>query len=486
MINKLRNFLINYKTIPIEVKASISYTLCSVVQNCISFLTLPVFTRVLSESQYGQYSVYQSWLSIIIIFSTLNLQYGSFNTAMIKFEDDQDRYISSIQGVCTSLTLGLFIIYLLAMDYWNNLLSMPTILIITMFIEMLSTTVIAFWTNKKRFEYKYKPMIFVTLLIAILSPAVGLVAVLSVSEKGIAKIMSNALVYACIAVVIYIYHLYKGHAFFDKKYWVYALKFNLPLIPYYLSQTIFNQSDKIMIQKLVSVDKAGIYSLAYQVSIVINFVINAINSSFVPWLYRKIKIQEFTSIKKVTNVLFVFIAAILIMVILCGPEMVIILGGNKYKEAIWIIPPVTCSLLFLFLSQLSINVMFYYEDTTSLIKGSVLSAVLNILLNFICIPVFGYIAAGYTTLVAYVVFWLSNLYYMQKTCSIRIEHYSSNCLFDYVFLKKFVVLYTVLCVFLTISYLNVVFRIILVVILLAISWKYRNILVYNLKLIKSK
>lgn len=485
MINKIRNFILNYKNIPVEVKASICYTICSIIQNCIAFLTLPIFTRVLSESQYGQYSIYRSWISIIIIFATLNLQYGSFNTAMIKFEDDQDKYISAIQGICTSLTLGLFIIYLLAMDFWNKLLSMPTILIITMFIEMLSTTVIAFWTNKKRFEYRYKPMVFVTLLIAILSPAVGIAAVLSVREKGIARIVSNAMVYACIAIIIYIYHLYKGKAFFDKRYWIYALKFNLPLIPYYLSQSIFNQSDKIMIERLVSLNKAGIYSLAYQASVIINFVINAINSSFVPWLYRKIKVKDFDSTKKISNILVILISLMLVMIILFGPELIMILGGKKYQEAIWIIPPVTSSLLFLFLSQLSINIMFYYEDNTSLIKGSILSAILNIVLNYICIPIFGYVAAGYTTLLAYIVFWICNLYYMDKVCMKKICGYHRKMLFDYSYLIKFAVIFCIICVSLTFTYIHVIMRIVLVLSILIVCYIKRRMIFNILKTLKS-
>ena len=67
--------------------------------------------------------------------------------------------------------------------------------------------------------------------------------------------------------------------------------------------------------------------------------------------------------------------------------------------------------------------MFYFEENSYLVKGSILSAVLNIVLNFILIPVFGYVVAGYTTLFSYIVFWLSNLYYMNKSCKDKIEDY---------------------------------------------------------------
>ena len=234
-----------------------------------------------------------------------------------------------------------------------------------------------------------------------------------------------------IGLIIYIYQSYKGKALYDKKYWTYALKFNIPLIPYYLSQMIFNQSDRIMISRMSGQTNAALYSVAYQFAVVLVFVINSINSSFVPWTYRSIKDKKHNMIKKVTNIIIIFIATMLIVLILFGPEAIAILGGSKYKDAIWVVPPVAGSLLFLFLSQLCINVMFYFEENSYLVKGSILSAVLNIVLNFILIPVFGYVVAGYTTLFSYIVFWLSNLYYMNKSCKDKIEDYRYDTLFDW-------------------------------------------------------
>ena len=119
-MDSIKSFITKYKNIPIEVKASIYYAICSIIQKCIVLITLPLFTRLLTTTQYGEYSIYQSWMSIVIIFATLNLQYGSFDTAMIKFENDRDRYISSVQGLVTLLTLIIFIVYLF--NNFNNFL----------------------------------------------------------------------------------------------------------------------------------------------------------------------------------------------------------------------------------------------------------------------------------------------------------------------------------------------------------------------------
>ena len=71
------------------------------------------------------------------------------------------------------------------------------------------------------------------------------------------------------------------------------------------------------------------------------------------------------------------------------------------------------SLLLLFYAQLFINVEFYYEEKAMLVWGSIVSAVLNVVLNALLIPIFGFVAAGYTTLLSYMVFALANYIVLQ-------------------------------------------------------------------------
>ena len=61
------------------------------------------------------------------------------------------------------------------------------------------------------------------------------------------------------------------------------------------------------------------------------------------------------------------------------------IAGPEYYEAIWVVPPIAASLFFLFMSQLSINIEFYFGENTLLIKGSIISAVVNVVLNLVFI-----------------------------------------------------------------------------------------------------
>lgn len=87
-----------------------------------------------------------------------------------------------------------------------------------------------------------------------------------------------------------------------------------------------------------------------------------------------------------------------------------------YHTAIWTIPPVAMSVYFMFCYDLFAKFAFYYEKTKLIMCASVIGAVLNIVLNYIFINAFGYVAAGYTTLVCYVIYSVAHYNLMNIIC----------------------------------------------------------------------
>lgn len=405
MLKKLKQ---TFTAMPIEVRSSVAYVACNIIQRCLSFLTMPLFTRILTTEQYGQYTVYSSWSSILMIFLTLNMAYGSFSTAMVRFEKDRIGYVSAIQGIAVTLTAVFLLVYLPFRGTWNALLELPTTLVCLMVIEILAQFALTCWYTLKRFEFKYVGVVIVTLLVAFASPVLALFLVMHSQDKGVARIFGYAAVNIIAGLLFFILNAARGKKTFSKKYWVYALRFNIPLIPYYLSQVVFNQSDRIMIGQICGNDKAAIYGVAHTLATVLNFVLNAVNNSYVPWFYGKLKDGKERENRSVANGIALLMAVLLLGIIALAPEIIAILGGEQYAEAVWVVPPITMSILLLFYAQLFINVEFYYEEKTMLVWGSIGSAVLNVVLNGLLIPIFGFAAAGYTTLASYIVFVLAN------------------------------------------------------------------------------
>lgn len=415
-MTKLRN---RWNNMPLTVKVSVAYAVCSIVQRGISFITIPLFTRLLTTEQFGQVTIYQSWHAILTIFLTLNLAYGSFSTAMVKYEDDREGYIASVEGICIALSAVFLVVYLPFRSMWNRLFELPTHIMCVMVIETLATTALLLWNGKKRFEFKYKSVVAITLAIAVLSPLLQLLLVMTHDEKGYARIIGAAIVNVVIGGAFFIHNLVKGKKLFSGDYWKYALGFNIPLLAYYLSQIVFNQSDRIMISHMVGKDKAAIYGVAYTIAMVLTFVLNAINNSYVPWYYGKIKEGRMKDNKSVSLAIAGLMAGLLLGIIWFAPELIAIIGGSKYAEAVYVIPPVAISLLLLFYSQLFINVEFYFEEKHKLVWASIGAALTNLVLNWIFIRKYGFIAAAYTTLASYILFAFCNYLAMKNTLKAR-------------------------------------------------------------------
>lgn len=404
MKEAMKSLLDKYKMLAAPVKASVWFTLCNVIQKGIALVCTPIFTRIMTTEQYGVYTVYQSWYQVLTIFATLNLSAGIFNNGLTKYPEKKNRFVASLQGLSSTVTFLFFVIYIIFPHFWNDLLGLGTLFVIAMFVQLLFEPAYLFWSAEQRYQYSYRKLIFVTVIIAIGSPLIAIISVLSTTYKAEARVLSFVLVQVVIGLYFYVRAFIRGKCFFDRYFWKHALTFSIPLIPHYLSMTILNQSDRIMIGKMVGTSEAAIYGIAYTLAMMMTIITGAINSSFIPYTYKNIKAKEFKKIGGNANIILLFVATGCVVAMAFGPELIKLFATEEYYDAIWVMPPVAASVFFMFLYPLFANVEFYYEKTKFVMVASCSGALLNILLNYIFIKKFGYYAAGYTTLVCYIVF----------------------------------------------------------------------------------
>lgn len=416
MSKKIRLLRIKYLSIPVQVKASIWFLICSLLQKGLSIITIPIFTRLMTTEQYGYYTTYISWYNILLVFTSLNLFYGVYNNAMMKFKEDRAGYTSSMQGLIWMTTGIFFVLYLKWQNEVNLFLGMNTALVLMLFTELLLTPALQFWMASKRFEFKYRPIVIVTIIKTIANPVLGFILVLLCEQKDIARIVSVVIVEGALCLAITVYQFYKGKKFFSKEYWKYALLFNIPLLPHYLSGQILSQSDRIMISKMVGNAEVAIYSVAYNIGLLMNIFTSAINGSYTPWFYQNLEKGRHSQIQKVTTIIMYIMAALIILLMIWGPEAIAVLGSSEYRRGIYAVPPVAAGAFFMFLYNIFANIEFYYEKKGYVLFSSVAAALLNILLNFIFIPMYGYVAAAYTTLACYIVYSLLHNYFARYIC----------------------------------------------------------------------
>lgn len=410
MLNKI---LLIYKKFSIQAKASMWFIVCSIFQKGISTITVPIFTRLMSTEEYGVYTLYLSWLNILTIFTSLNLYYEVFSSALVKLDNDKakKRYISSMQGLSCLLWVICFFVIQFFKDFFVEQFDLSSVIIDLMLIELFVAPSMQYWLTKNKFEFKYKSIVIVTLIKSILNPVIGIIAVVISVQKDVARIVSIVCVEVAICGTIMTIQFIQGKCFYDRKNWKYALSFGVPLIPHYLSGTILSQSDKIMINRMIGSTELALYGLGSSIGSLLQIFTTAFNASLSPTIFIGLKEKKYKDMVRTQNGLLICTAGLIFAFSLVAPEAAIVFGGGKYADAKYIIIPIIASVYFKFLYNSFANIEFYFEKKEFILITTIAVTITNIILNYVFIRLFGYIAAAYTTLFCDFLFAFGHCYF---------------------------------------------------------------------------
>ena len=171
-----------YRELPIQIKASMWFLICSFMQKGISVITTPIFTRLLNTSEYGQYGVFNSWLSILTVFITLNLYYGMYVRGLVKYSKDKNVLSASLQYLVLVLSIIWTVIYFIFHEYINKITSLTTVQMLAMIIMIWATAAFSFWAAEQRVALHYKRLVVITIVTSISKPVIGIILVTNTAE----------------------------------------------------------------------------------------------------------------------------------------------------------------------------------------------------------------------------------------------------------------------------------------------------------------
>lgn len=384
------------------LKSGIWYTFANFFVRSLSFLTTPIFVRLLTHEDFGEYNNFLPWLTTFTYIITLNLE-ASFISAKFEFKENFDEYIFSIlslSGISGLIWLLLFNVF---PNQFYQLTGVLPIYLNMIVVYLIFLPAINLFQERERYEFKYKSSVILSLLVAVSTTGLAVFLVLFGNDKLFGRIFGSIAPVVIIGAVIYLFFWRKGKHI-KIKYWKYALPICLPFIPHLLSLNLLNSMDKMMIIKMCGSEDNAFYSLAYTCGSIVTIFMVSMNNAFAPWLGNKLNennLSEITNVAKKYIYLF-FLLAVGIMLI--SPEILLIIGDEGYMGALYVMPPVAFGCVCQFLYTMYVNIEQFKKKTIGMAFASISAAVLNYVLNFIFIPQFGYIASAYTTLVSY--FWL--------------------------------------------------------------------------------
>jgi len=188
---------------------------------------------------------------------------------------------------------------------------------------------------------------------------------------------------------------------FNFKYIKYMLGYSVPLMPYVLSSFILAQFDRIMINSSAGSTQAGLYSFASNIGMLLTFVTSSLHLAWMPDYYQYLDDKNYQAIDHDAKKIFKIICLAGVFLIFFGKEIGMILADKSYHFALGAIPIIVIGYIFnAFFAFYGWNIAYekknIYLSITVLISGAV-----NIALNIIFIPRFGYMAAAVSTAVSY-------------------------------------------------------------------------------------
>ena len=461
------------------LKSGVWYTFSNFLTKSIGMITTPIFTRLLSQDEFGLYNNYTSWLIIITIFSTLNLG-STFISARFDFKDKFDEYILSVLSLSSLSSIIWLILLNIFRTFSVSFFGMDSIYINCMMVYLIFLPAIDMFQSRERYRYEYKISVLVSSIITVGTALLSVLLVVVLKDRLKGRILGSIIPTIFLGLIIYLYLIKKGKTI-KIKYWKYALPICLPYIPHLLSLNILNSVDRIMITKICGAGDNALYSLAYTCASVISVLLVSLNTAYSPWLGEKLNLQSYSEVRNFSKVYIIIFSVLAFGIMLISPEIIMILGGKSYMEAKYVMPPVMLGCVFQFLYTMFVNIEQFYKKTIGMAIASVSAAVLNYLLNYLFIPKYGYIAAAYTTLISFL--WLLIMH------MILVKLIGHENIYDYRFIILIISVMTFMTIAINILYkANVIRYMILglyIFILVFVVYRYRNDIVRILK-IKSK
>lgn len=396
-------------------KAGLSYTVGNMLIKGLSFLAIPIFSQLMTQENYGLYNTFLSYASILTIFLGFALN-ASIKNAKYEFPGRLADYCSSTvllllinAAVLTALGAALT-------PALGSVIGLGGGMAVLLVAESFGTAMLTFYNDALAINFRSGEYLVISFCYSAGSILLSVLFIKVVwpENQYLARTLGSIVPLLLIAVYILIRLFRTAAPRVSRTYWKYGLKFSLPLIPHGLSQILLSQFDRIMIQNTVSEAKAGVYSFAFNIAVVFQVVATSADTAWTPWFYEKMAAGQEAEIRSKTRWYVLALALLAMLMMLVCPEVILLMGREKYLESRYSVIPIVLGMFFAFLYFLPSAIEYYYKKTNMISVATCCAAVLNIILNAIFIPLCGYVAAAYTTVACYVLYFIFHLFFARR------------------------------------------------------------------------
>lgn len=384
-----------------SVKKGALFTLFSFANNGISFLLLIILANYITPNEYGQLNLFNILISLLSIFISLSttgyIPVSFFNRTSKEFKD----VINTVLLTSTSLLVLICFILLIfnqSVEKWIGIsIQYQFTALLICYMQIYTSINLEIWRIKEKVIayglYSLSSVAFnfvITLLLII------------VYHKGwLGRVYAQitvAFIFFILSTIIILKGKYLTFKMPEKKTIIDTLKFGIPLIPHNISFWFRQGLDRNIINFFFTTTEVGIFSFAMNFANIISIVGNAFNATNSVFIYKQLSNKNENTqklLKKQEHIMFLFFLGLSIITFI-SVSLLIPIFLPKYKEAIYLLPPLCISAFFQCVYLLYVNYLFFYKRTRLLMyitfSLSLLQGILSLLFTKYGIMITAYIS----------------------------------------------------------------------------------------------
>lgn len=395
------------------------YTLTNIINSAIPFLLLPVFTRYLTPYDYGIVATFQILISFIAPFIGLSLN-GAIS---VKYYDKSDvclpKYISNCIAIVFTSTIILSFIFWLFAGSISTLVAFPAewlwSIIIVAFGQFLVQVALAMW----QIQMKPVPYGIFQLLQTTINILLALVMVVAFKMGWQGRIIAQ-ICCDCGFGTIALFVLYKNKWLkfeFDNKYVSSALKYGVPLIPHAVAGWTIAAIDRVFISKLIGVADTGVYTVGYQIAMIIGIIEFSFNNAWVPWLFHNLSSNDYLVKLKIVRVTYVYVIVMISLALLLSftaPLVINILVGKQFYDSVRFIFWLALGRGIYAMYFMTCNYLLYRNRTVLLAFATVSSAAIHSAITYVLIKANGAVGAAQAGVISTLALIIMTWYFANK------------------------------------------------------------------------
>ncbi|MDD3139762.1 MAG: oligosaccharide flippase family protein [Lachnospiraceae bacterium] len=393
----------------------------NICTKCISFFMLPLYTALLTTEEYGTVDLLTTYSALCVIVLTLQFEQGVFRCLIDARSDEerQKRYISTSVFVVAALNIAVAAVIAIVLSAFKYQYTVYFVcLVLFNVLNGLLIQIPRGLGNNTVYTVASCLNGSINVILNVL-----FIAVLKLGVNGMLSANILAYIISTIYVVIKVdLPKYVSVKWFDKHELSELVKYSFPLIPNTMCWWIINASDRTVINFFLNTAANGIYAAAYKFPSLFSTISNIFQLAWTESVSENVNDTDRDSYyRTMLDKSIRFYSSCNIGIIAIMPFLFSILINEKFGDAYYYIPILMTAALMHSVAALYGSIYFAFKETKKVADTTVVSAVINLVVNVALIKIIGLYAAAISSLLAYVVVVIIRYVDLNKRIEIKIS-----------------------------------------------------------------